>query len=261
VLGPEATDWLSALGILDSAGKVRASMAVKHRQIGRYGEILQSLVREVRWPGEEPPGFVDMGCGKGYLTFAAWHLLHRHLRLPARVVGIEQRADLVDFGNAVARQVGAEGLEFRGGSIAEVPLPRLDALIALHACDTATDDAILRGVRAGAQLIVVAPCCHQQLRPQLTPPPLLAPIARHGLMAERLADWLTDGLRALHLQAAGYRTKVIEFVSPGHTPKNLMIAAVRHPAALPSAEIRSRVQALKSEYGIRCHALDALLTA
>ena len=104
----------------------------------------------------------------------------------------------------------------------------MDALIALHACDTATDDAIRRGIELGAKPIVVAPCCHKELRPQFGKPEPLAPVLRHGVMEERMAEWLTDGLRALFLEWAGYRTKVVEFISSEHTPKNLMIAAVRH---------------------------------
>lgn len=278
ILDATARDWLQGLGILDRDGKLRASMADKHRQIDHYLEILSHLIRECGWggaPGSDPaptgaiaaPGrrpalqIADMGCGKGYLTFGLWHLLHRVQQQPVRVIGVETRADLVAATNKLANQIKAQGLEFNSGTIADVALSRLDALIALHACNTATDDAIRRGVEAGAKLIVVAPCCHQELRPQLGKPEPLAAVLRHGLMAERMAEWATDGLRALFMEWAGYRTKIIEFVSSEHTPKNLMLAAVRERAPFTDEAARQRIVDLKSFFGIERHALDALLEA
>jgi hypothetical protein len=203
--------------------------------------------------------FADMGCGKGYLTFGAWHLLRRRWRLPARVLGIEARPDLVKSITAVARKVDAPGLEFTAGQIGSVELPRVDALIALHACNTATDDAIRRGIELGAKLIVVAPCCHQEIRPQLGKPAPLAAVLEHGIMDERMAEWVTDGLRALFLEWAGYRTKLIEFVSSEHTPKNLMLAAMREREPFASETARERIVELKRFFSIQHHALDGLL--
>jgi SAM-dependent methyltransferase len=215
---------------------------------------------EGRGEGSSAPlTIADMGCGKGYLTFGAWHLFRRVWRRPVRVIGVEARPDLVQFNCRVARQIGAQELEFVEGTICSVPLSHLDALIALHACDTATDSAIIRGVGLGAKLIVVAPCCHRELRPKLRHTGALAPVLRHGLMEERLAEWLTDALRALYLEWAGYRTKVMEFVSAGHTPKNLMIAAVKtHPLG-GDAGARERIERLKAEFGLGRMTLDGLL--
>jgi SAM-dependent methyltransferase len=248
-LDDTARPWLTALGILDTAGKVRASMSAKHRQIQRYLEIFSHLAAHL-----EIRSVADLGAGKGYLTFALWHWLKK----PVRVLGVDARADLVEQANRLARQIGAEGLEFVTGTIADVELPAVDAFIALHACDTATDDAIRRGVRAGAQLILVAPCCHRQLRPQLGAPPPLAPVLAHGIMAERMAEWVTDGLRALALEWAGYRTQLMEFVGSEHTPKNLLLVGrrVRPPCSEPAA--RQRYEALKAYFGIARHALDGL---
>jgi hypothetical protein len=138
-------------------------------------------------------------------------------------------------------------------------LPRIDALVALHACNTATDDAIRRGIMAGAKLIVVAPCCHQEVRPQLGKPAPLAAVLEHGIMAERMAEWATDGLRALHLEWAGYRTKLIEFVGSEHTPKNLMLAAIREREPFTSDTARQRILEFKQFFGLERHALDDLL--
>lgn len=258
-LDASARDWLHALDLCDAQGRIRASMADKHRQIHRYLEILGHLARDCNWPAEQALTFADMGCGKGYLTFGAWHLFRRRLKRNVRVLGVEARPDLVAQAQDAARQIGAEGLEFLAGTIASVELPAMDALIALHACDTATDDALRRGIEAGARLIIVAPCCHKEIRPQLVPPPLLEPVLRHGLMAGRMAEWVTDGLRALFLEWAGYRPKLLEFVASEHTPKNLMIAAVKHGPAFADEGIKARLLALKACFGIARHALDPLL--
>ncbi len=293
ILDRSANEWLAGLGILDRDGKLRASMADKHRQINRYVELLSHLMKECGWGRENiqpsttnigqrtgalatatsssvvgdsklnvegsPLHLADMGCGKGYLTFGAWHLFRRIWKQPVHVLGVEVRPELVVSANKLARQVRADGLEFVSGTIKSAPLPRVDALIALHACNTATDDAIRRGIELGAQLIVVAPCCHKELRPQLGRPEPFAPLLRHGVMEERLAEWLTDGLRALFLEWAGYRTKVMEFVAGEHTPKNLMLAAIRERAPFADAEARKRIEDLKAWFGIQHHTLDALL--
>ena len=201
----------------------------------------------------------DMGCGKGYLTFGAWHYFHRVCKLPVKVNGVETRTDLVATTNKLARQINAEGLEFVAGTIGTAKLPTVDALIALHACNTATDDAIRRGIELGAKLIVVAPCCHKELRPQLGKPEPLAGVLQHGLMQERMAEWATDGLRALFLEWAGYRTKVMEFIASEHTPKNLMIAAIRECGPFTDEAAKKRIAELKSFFGIQHHALDSLL--
>lgn len=261
-LDASAHPWLVQLGIHTPDGTVRASMADKYRQLERYLEILVHLARDCRWNTGDAVTVADMGSGKGYLTFGVWHLLTRHLGLRATVLGIETRSDLVEKGNAVARAVGAEGLTFSAGTIAEATLPNLDALIALHACNTATDDALRRGVGAHARLILLSPCCHQEVRPQLGSPDPIAPILQHGIMAERFSEWLTDGLRALHLERAGYATKVIEYVSSEHTPRNLLLAGVRRSQTPEPAAVErttAEIVRLKAWAGIQHHALDRLL--
>ena len=265
ILDGGAGDWLRGLEILDHDGRLRASMADKHRQINHYLEIVSHLAHDCGWTGATkspaPIHLADMGCGKGYLTFGLWHLFARIWKQPVRVTGVESRTDLVATTNTLAEQIHATGLEFVAGDIASAPLPTLDALIALHACNTATDDAIKRGIELGAKLIVVAPCCHKELRPQLGKPEPLAPVLRHGLMEERMAEWATDGLRALFLEWAGYRTKIMEFVGGEHTPKNLMIAAVREREAFKDETARRRIEELKTFLGVKRHALDSLLEA
>ena len=254
-LGPAAQPWLAGLGLVDAQGRPRPGLAHKHAQLERYVEILSHLADDCGWraPQPRPLRLLDVGCGKGHLTFAAWHLLRHRLGLPAEVLGVEARAELVANASTLARSVAADGLHFVPGDIAQVPLADLDGLITLHACNTATDHALHRGITAGARLIVVAPCCHQEVRPALGLPAPLAPALRHGLLAERMAEWVTDALRTLVLEWAGYHTKVIEFVGSEHTARNLMLAAVRAPHP-PDATARAaawaRIEALRSFFGV-----------
>ena len=265
-LGENARPWLSALGIVDENGRPRPKLADKRAQIDRYTEILAHLAQDCGWAAASqdstaPLRIVDVGCGKGHLTFAAWHLAKNVLHREVEAIGVEARPDLVDAANALARSVPCEGLSFVRGDIDTVPLPSVDALVALHACNTATDHAIRRGIEQNAQLIVVAPCCHQEVRPQLGQPEPLTAVLRHGLFAERMAEWATDALRLLTLEWAGYRAKAIEFVSSEHTGKNLMLAAVRGPelSASEKSERMARIVAFRAFFSIERSALDPLL--
>jgi SAM-dependent methyltransferase len=267
-LGEAARPWLTGLGILDDAGRPRRYLADKHTQIGRYVEVLAHLARDCGFDrggaDAAPLRIVDVGCGKGHLTFAAWHLCRHVLGRRADVVGVEAREDLVTAANALAERFAPGELRFQRGDIGDAPLHDADVVVALHACNTATDHAIRRGVQLGARLVVVAPCCHQEVRPQLAAPPVLAAALQHGLLADRMAEWATDALRAQVLEWAGYRTKVIEFVGGEHTPKNLMLAAVRSEApADPAAraEAKRALEAFRAFFGIGTHALDPLLAA
>jgi len=260
VLDAAANDWLYALGVTEVTGKVLPSMADKYRQINRYLEILSHLLADTGWKAGQLLNIADMGCGKGYLTFATWHWLKRTKETDVEVLGVESRKELVDKTNEVAKSIGAEGLKFTEGTIGKVRLLGAEVLIALHACNTATDEAILRGIELKSKLIVVAPCCHKEVRPMMQHPMVLAPVMRHGVMEERMAEWVTDGLRALFLEWAGYETKVFEFVSSEHTPKNLMIAAVRKHEPYTNVPAREKIEELKRFFGVKKHSLDDLLT-
>jgi hypothetical protein len=198
---------------------------------------------------------VDMGCGKGYLTFAAYELLCRTGWNGASVRGIEARSDLVDLCNRAARASGFSGLQFDCGTIESTSLDRVDVLIALHACDTATDDAIAKGIQAEARLILVAPCCHKELRRQLRPPPALSETLKHGILREHQAEFVTDALRAALLEWAGYNTQIFEFISTEHTAKNLMIAAVKRERTANRDGAEGRARALAAFYGIQSQRL------
>lgn len=264
LLDARSRDWLEALGVVAPTGAVREGMADKHRQIHKFVEILSHLVAAAPLAADRPVEVADMGCGKAYLTFAAHDWFEFVARRSARFVGVEQRPELVEACNRLAHDTGRTKLSFVRGSIAEATIPSPDVLIALHACDTATDDALARGLAAGAALLVVAPCCQKEVRTQLHPAAgsALAPVLHHGIFAERHAEFATDALRALLLEWAGYDTKVFEFISTEHTAKNLMIAATRR-AEEDTAERRAAraaaVRALAAFYGVRRHALAAHL--
>jgi SAM-dependent methyltransferase len=229
-------------------------MEAKFRQINKFVELLAHLLAESSLAQGAALRLVDMGCGKGYLTFAAHEWLRRNGWTP-EVLGLEARVELVEFCRRVARELACGGLSFQQGTIAEAHLEPADILVALHACDTATDDAIAKGIQAGVRLILVAPCCHRELRPQLRPPPALAAAFRHGILRERQAEFVTDALRAALLDWAGYDTRVFEFIGADHTAKNLMIAATKRAAGGDQAACEAAVRELARAYGIRSQSL------
>jgi SAM-dependent methyltransferase len=256
-----AAPWLHTLGITSASGQVRADAQDKWRQINKYLEIIESLLRERPLPTDAH--IADMGSGKGYLTFALYDFLTNKMNLAPQVTGIELRPQLVEFCNKTAQAVGFQSLHFVAQNIEDYQPERLDMLIALHACDTATDLALAAGIRNEAKIIVAAPCCHKQIRKEMQTGNELAPILRHGILEERQAEILTDGIRALLLEAEGYKTQVFEFVSTEHTAKNLMITATigsgRKTASGTRQKAKEKIAALKEGFGIREHYLEKLL--
>ena len=259
-LAMEHAPFLRALGVTSATGEARPGMADKLRQIQRFVEILGHLTDDSPLAGRRELRVLDMGAGKGYLTFAT-AAFFRDRGVDADITGVEARAELVELTNRVARETGFARLHFERGAIGDFAGKNgaADLLIALHACDTATDDALHHGIRAGASLILAAPCCHQEIRAQLTPPPVLREVLRHGILAEREAEIVTDGIRALLLEIHGYKASVFEFIAPEHTGKNLMIAAHRRAQPLPAEPLRERLRELLAFYGIREQRLAKLL--
>lgn len=251
--------FLVGLGVTNAAGEARPGMADKLRQMERFVEVLGHLVEDSPLGNARSLRAVDLGAGKGYLTFAAAEFF-RIRNVEARITGVETRAELVELTNRVARVNDFPALEFVEGKIAEFePAEPIDLLLALHACNTATDDAIHLGIRAGAALIVTAPCCHQEMRPQIEPRPVVEPIWRHGILAERSAEILTDAIRALLLEIHGYKASVFEFIAPEHTSKNLMIAAQWRKAPRDPEPLRAELRELMRFHGVRQQRLAQLL--
>ena len=252
--------YLRELGVLNANFEVRAEMNDKYLQINRYIELLEPFIRELQLPD----GFhvADMGSGKGYLTFALYDFLMNISGKVPLMTGVESRRELVELCNKIAEKASFTNLKFIRGNIREVALERPDILIALHACDTATDDAIFRGITAGASLIVCAPCCHKQIRKEFNVTNELKAITKHGILEERQAEIITDAIRALILEAHGYKTKVFEFISTDHTPKNLMIVGRKMPGK-PAGSEKSleKIRAIKDLFGIKQHYLEGLFVA
>jgi SAM-dependent methyltransferase len=251
--------YLQALKITDAGGEVFKNAQDKYRQIDKYIEILAGLLKDI--PSENIRSIVDMGAGKGYLTFALADYLHTN-GIVAQVTGVEYRADLASLCNKIAAESGFKNLSFTEGTIENYDASNADVLIALHACDTATDDAIAKGIVANAELIVVAPCCHKQIRNEMEKRRVkndLAFLLRHGTFLERQAEMVTDGIRALILEYFGYSTKVFEFISDAHTPKNVMIVATRNPKAPKKPDaILKKIYAAKKYFGIDYHHLEEI---
>ncbi len=249
--------WMQALGISGADGKVLAASQDKFRQINKMVEIFAPLIHEL---AARTPRIVDMGAGKGYLDFALFDYLKSEGKA-VEVVGVEMRPKLVEDGNRLAEKSEFAGLSFVPASILDYDASGADAVIALHACDTATDDAIFKGISAGAELIAVAPCCHKQVRRQMeagASDNRLEFLLRHGTFMEKQAEMVTDGLRSLLLEASGYRTKVFEFVSDAHTPKNNLIVAQKGKAGPREAALK-KVAEVKTMFGIERHYLEGLL--
>ncbi len=258
------TPFLAELGITDAQHRLVPAMARKWKQINKFLEVLAHAIAQSPLAGRDPAvpvRVLDFGAGKGYLTFAVQQHLQASGRVPA-IGGVELREDLTTLCNSVVARLGLAGLRFEAGDVGHHAVAATDIMIALHACDTATDLAMHHGIRSGAAIILCSPCCHKQLRPQMTAPPVLAPMLRHGIHMTEQAEMLTDALRALLLQAEGYDAQVFEFISPEHTGKNKMVLAVRRAAPLPAAQrsaLLAQVAALKALYGVRTQALETLL--
>ena len=255
--------FLVELGVTDVQHRLIPSMSRKWKQINKFVEILDGALAASPLAADtaRPLHVVDFGSGKGYLTFAVHDHLQRTLGRDARVTGVELREDLVHLCNGAIDRLGLAGLHFDAGDVRTYTPPAIDVMIALHACDTATDHAIHLGLRANASIILCSPCCHKQIRPQLLSPHPLRPILQHGVHLGQEAEMLTDGLRALLLEAAGYDTQVFEFISLEHTNKNKMILAVKRAVPKDNAEVLGQIREIKAFYGIREHCLETLMTA
>jgi SAM-dependent methyltransferase len=252
------------LGLTHALKGVRTlvpAMSRKWKQINHFIEVFDAALKSSRLADSPAVHVADFGSGKGYLTFAIYDWLRAQDK-DAHVTGVELRDDMVKLCSAAAARNNMQGLCFEQGDVRSYTPARLDVMIALHACDIATDFAIHLGLRAGASIIMCSPCCHKQLRPQMASPAVLRPLLQHGIHLGQEAEMVTDGLRALLLEAEGYDTQVFEFVSLEHTSKNKMILAVKRaqaPSALQRAELLEQIAGLKHFYGVREQALEVLL--
>jgi SAM-dependent methyltransferase len=249
--------FLREVGIADAKGIIKPSRQDKYKQVEEFLRLLSPTLNAAIEAGqihkpttEKPLRITDLGCGHAYLTFAAHQFLMKS-GIPVEVTGIDVRPDSRDRNNAIAQKLGITNtINFKAEEISKTTADMADVAIALHACDTATDDAIAWAVNGGAKLLLIAPCCHHDIQKQIdsVPEPWGA-LTKFGLMKERLGDLLTDSLRAQLLRIVGYRVEVIEFVGGEHTPRNLMIRAVKTDAKPEKLDI-DRYLEITAQWGL-----------
>lgn len=245
--------WWHLLGLTTQEGKVTADMQHKYKQICKYVEIVDGMMRQTKFDDEIH--IADMGAGKGYLTFALYEYLTTHYDKKIVMEGVEIRKDLVEKINDIIQKCQLNNFKFIENSIEEYQPSKLDVLIALHACDTATDDAILKGVRNNAKLIICAPCCHKQIRREMEKSGKTDSITKFGIFLERQAVMITDAVRALVLEYCGYKTQVMEFIEIDNTPKNVLLVGRKSDKPVDKEAVAKQIKALMDQYGIEEHYL------
>jgi SAM-dependent methyltransferase len=251
--------FLIELGVTTPQHQLVPAMARKWKQINKFVEVFAHALASSRLADAKQLRVVDFGSGKGYLTFAVHDWLQHTHGITPDVVGVELRPDMVALGNAAISRLDLQGLRMALGDVRQHKPGALNVMIALHACDVATDHAIHLGLRAGADIIMCSPCCHKQIRPQLLSPHPMRAVLQHGVHHEQQAEMVTDSLRALLLESQGYDTQVFEFVSLEHTSKNKMILAVKRPQPASPQAALTQVREIKDFYGIREQCLETLL--
>ena len=259
--------WWFKLGLTTREGKVTADMQHKFKQICKYVEIVDGVMKNVKFDGKIR--IADMGAGKGYLTFALYEYLTQRCKYDIEMEGVEIRPDLVVKINEIIKESNLKDFRFVESSIDSYQLSavscqqptansQLDVLIALHACNTATDDAIIKGIEYGAKLIICAPCCHKQIRQEMEKSKVVDPITRYGIFLERQAVMITDAIRALIMEYYGYKTQVMEFIEMEHTPKNILLVGRKSDAPVDKEAILKQIEELKKQYGIEKHYLEKI---
>lgn len=228
----KAAPFLVELGIMTPEGLVHAKKQDKYKQINRFLEMVTDVLAYL--PKDKELTIVDFGCGKSYLTFALYHLLAIEQQRNIRIIGLDLKADVIEFCSELSEKLGYDKLKFLVGDIAHYEeLHEADMVVTLHACDTATDAALAKAVNWGASVIMSVPCCQHELFKQVSND-VLAPLLSQGLLKERFSALATDAARGTLLEALGYKVQMLEFVDPEHTPKNLLIRAVRSEEQKPS---------------------------
>jgi SAM-dependent methyltransferase len=251
------SEFLFHLGLKDQHGKVIPKMADKYKQINKYLEIIDGLLKSTALP--KKINIVDMGSGKGYLTFALYDFLRNTRKLDVKVTGIELREGLVSYCNEIAKKCAYHDLSFISERIENYDKDKIDILIALHACDTATDDAIYKGLVSKSSLIICAPCCHKQVRQSAKGTTQENPMLKYGIFKERQFEMVTDTIRALILEKHQYNTKVFEFISNEHTRKNVMLVGTKVGKATNKEAIDAKIAELKKDFGVSEHYLETQL--
>ena len=256
---PEGTPcpFLIALDVMTPSGQVKKSRQKKFRQINRYLELVQDVADAL--PKSGPIRIVDFGCGLSYLTFAVHHLFSQILKRDVDMLGIDRNPQVISRCREIMESLNLKGLRFSTGEISDQqPAAEVDLAISLHACDTATDQALSYAVASGSSVILAAPCCQHELQ-SVVQMDGIEPLLRHGILRERVAAMATDALRAAALEAVGYRTQIVEFIDLEHTPKNLLIRAIRRRESTKDLPRSSDYEQLKQNLGVQETAVDAIV--
>lgn len=248
-------DFLVRSGVMTAAGSVVAAKRDKFKQINRFLEMVDDVAGSL--PKSGPLRVVDFGCGKAYLTFALYYYLAVVQGRDVSMVGLDLKDDVVAFCAQTAAELGYAGLSFAVGDIDGYQIDGdLDMVVTLHACDTATDDALAKAVQWGASVILSVPCCQHELFSQLQNE-TLRPLLKHGILKERLTALVTDSVRASLLESAGYTVQILEFIALEHTAKNLLIRAVKRPGSTPKPP-SAEYEAFRDFWHIQPHLEKAL---
>ena len=240
-------DFLIELGVMSEDGKVFKQHYAKFRQINRFLEIADNCFDVL--PSDGRLRIIDFGCGKSYLTFALYYYLKLLRGRDVEIIGLDLKDDVIRFCNATAKKLGYDDLRFLTGDIADYESDGADMVVTLHACDTATDFALINAVRWNSKVILSVPCCQHELFSQIREP-INDPMLKHGIVKDKFTELLTDALRGLKLEAAGYDVKMIEFTSLEHTSKNIMIKAVLDPKPAAMKKVSREYEALKEFYHV-----------
>ena len=234
--------FLIDLGVQTAEGRIVHARYDKFRQINRFLEFIEDVL-----PNLDPNRtntIIDFGCGKSYLTFAMYYYLHVLKKYPIRVIGLDLKKDVIALCNRLSKKFGFENLTFLHGDIAGYEgVDQVDMVVTLHACDTATDYALAKAVKWGAKVILSVPCCQHEINKQIQND-LLSPVLQYGLLKERMSALLTDGIRGQLLEMSGYRTQILEFIDMEHTPKNIMIRAIRQGKRADGAALEAMMKEL-----------------
>ena len=247
---------------MDRQGKVIQKHYSKFRQINRYLEIVEDCMPYLneRKKTSVPLKIIDFGCGKAYLTFAIYHYLKNIKNMEVNIIGLDLKDDVINFCNKTAADLGFDNLKFMIGDIADYTSDYADMVVTLHACDTATDYALINAVKWNTGVILSVPCCQHELFSQIKND-IHQPILKYGILKDRLTEYLTDGLRGLKLESCGYDVSMIEFTSLEHTARNIMIKAVKRPGSDPydvkSKKAQSQYEQLRDFYHVH-PSIDAL---
>ena len=260
ILKDEYVDEIfKSLGLLNNQNEVKKGKDSKYRQVQQIIKLIDGNISQSKLLDSSNIKAYDFGCGKGYVTFGIYQYLSQIKGIQTSMIGIDQKQSLIDFNNTVAKEFNLDNLQFAQGNIIDASITSADLIVALHACDTATDDAIFQGIKTNAQMMILVPCCQHEIRNQFQIPKILRGMFKHDIYKEKESQAITDSMRGLLLQMNGYKVKIFEFISDAHTHRNTMIMATKTSDTRNVNKAVLQLEAIKQFYGIDGIKLERLL--